>query len=377
MKDLGVALIGTGFMGMAHAFAYRSVGAMFPHVPKARLVVVADVTELGASRAAQQFGFEESTTDWRRAIHHPGVDVVSITTPNALHKEMALEAMAAGKHVLCEKPLAPTSVDALEMLRAADAAKIVTHVGFNYIQNPLLALARDMIAAGELGEITDFRGIHAEDYMADPEVPFGFRLAKQGGGALADIGSHIVGMARFLLGPISEVYAQLDTLVASRPIERGSKERRPVEVDDVARLLVRFERGCGGSIQANWAATGRKMQLAFELTGTKGSLVFNQERLNELLHYRTGGDPRTSGFVRIEAGPQHPPYGNICVAGGHQLGFNELKTIEVAKFFDAINGGPKNFPDFREGWAVQAVIDAALQSSRGKAWVSLQGQSNP
>jgi len=371
MKDLGVALIGTGFMGMSHAFAYRSVGAMFPHVPKARLVAVADVTEAAASRAALQFGFEESMTDWRKAVHHPAVDVVSITTPNALHKEMALEAIAAGKHVLCEKPLAPTSAEALDMLRAAEASKVVTHVGYNYIQNPLLTLARDMIAAGELGDITDFRGIHAEDYMADPEVPHSFRVAKEGGGALADIGSHIVGMARFLLGPITQVYAQLDTLVGSRPVARGSSERRPVEVDDVARLLVRFERGCGGSIQANWAATGRKMQLAFELTGTKGSLVFNQERLNELLYYRTGGDARTSGYVRIEAGPQHPPYGNLCVAGGHQLGFNELKTIEVAKFFDAINGGPKNSPDFREGWAIQAVIDAAVRSSREKTWMPL------
>ena len=371
MKDLGVALIGTGFMGMTHAFAYRSVGAMFPHVPKARLVAIADVTEPAARRAALQFGFEESMTDWRKAVHHPSVDVVSITTPNALHKEMALEAIAAGKHVLCEKPLAPTSAEALEMLRAADASTVVTHVGYNYIQNPLLTMARDMIAAGELGDITDFRGIHAEDYMADSEVPYSFRVAKTGGGALADIGSHIVGMARFLLGPITQVYAQLDTLVGSRPIEQGSSERRVIEVDDVARLLVRFERGCGGSIQANWAATGRKMQLAFELTGTKGSLVFSQERLNELLYYRAGEDSRKSGYVRIEAGPQHPPYGNICVAGGHQLGFNELKTIEIAKFFDAINGGPKNSPDFREGWAIQAVIDAAIQSSREKTWLSL------
>jgi predicted dehydrogenase len=232
-------------------------------------------------------------------------------------------------------------------------------------------MARDMVAAGELGEITDFRGIHAEDYMADPEAPFSFRLAKQGGGALADIGSHIVGMARFLLGPIAEVHAQLDTLVKSRPIAPGATERRAVEVDDVARLLLRFERGCGGSIHANWAATGRKMQLAFELTGTKGSLVFNQERFNELGYYRTGQDARTAGFVRIEAGPQHPPYGNLCVAGGHQLGFNELKTIEVAKFFDAIQGGAKNSPDFHEGWAIQAVLDAALRSSADKAWVKV------
>ncbi len=371
MKELGVALIGTGFMGMSHAFAYRAVGAMFPHGPRARLVAVADLTDQAAHAAARQYGFEAALSDWRQAIHHPAVDVVSITTPNALHKEMALEAIAAGKHVLCEKPLAPTSADALEMLRAAEASQVVTQVGYNYIQNPLLQLARDMVAAGELGDITDFRGIHAEDYMADPEVPFSFRLARQGGGALADIGSHIIGMARFLLGPITEVYAQLETVVGSRPVERGSAQRRAVEVDDVARLMLRFARGCGGAIHANWAATGRKMHLAFELTGSKGALVFNQERLNELLYYRSGGDSRTAGFVRIEAGPQHPPYANLCVAGGHQLGFNELKTIEVARFFDAIQGGPKNFPDFREGWAIQTVVDAAMQSSRNKAWVTL------
>jgi predicted dehydrogenase len=371
MKDLGVAILGTGFMGMTHAFAYRSVGGMFPHLPKARLVAIADVNEAAAGRAALQFGFEEATTDWRKAVHHPSVDVVSITTPNSLHKEMALEAIAAGKHVLCEKPLAPTSGDAFEMLQAADTAKVVTQVGYNYIQNPLLTMARDMVAAGELGDITNFRGIHAEDYMSDSEVPFSFRVDRHGGGAVADLGSHVIGMARFLVGPICEVHAQLETLIRSRPIAPGSKERRPVEVDDVARLLVRFERGCGGSLEANWAATGRKMQLAFELTGTKGSLAFTQERLNELLYYRVGSDPRTSGYVRIEAGPQHPPYGNVCVAGGHQLGFNELKTIEVAGFFGAIIGGPKNSPDFREGWAIQQVVDAAIRSSRERAWIAV------
>jgi predicted dehydrogenase len=152
----------------------------------------------------------------------------------------------------------------------------------------------------------------------------------------------------------------------------GSSERRTVEVDDIARLTVRFERGCKGTIEANWVATGRKMQLGFELTGAKGSLVYTQERLNELLHYRAGGDPRHSGYTRIEAGPQHHPYGLFCVAPGHQLGFNDLKTIEVAEFLEAIAGGERRGPDFREAWEIQKIIDTAVQSSRLRTWQAIE-----
>jgi predicted dehydrogenase len=189
-----------------------------------------------------------------------------------------------------------------------------------------------------------------------------------GGGTVADLGSHIIGMARFLLGPIAEVFADLETVVPSRPAAQGAVERRSVEVDDIARLTLRFARGCRGSIEANWVATGRKMQLGFEVSGTRGSLVFTQERLNELLHYRTGADRRQSGYTRIEAGPQHPPYGHFCVAPGHQLGFNDLKTIEVADFLSAIAGGARQGPDFREAWEIQKVIDTAIESSRGRSW---------
>jgi predicted dehydrogenase len=227
-----------------------------------------------------------------------------------------------------------------------------------------------MIAAGELGEIVGFRGIHAEDYMADAEVPYSWRVDKSGGaGAVADLGSHIIGMARFLLGPINEVMADLETIVTSRPIAPGSAERRKVEVDDAARLLVRFARGCRGSIEANWVATGRKMNLGFEVSGTNGSLLFNQEHLNELQFYRVGGDGRHQGYLTIESGPAHSPYGLFCVAPGHQLGFNDLKTIEVAGFLEAIAGGEKSGPDFREAWEIQKVIDTAIRSSHERTWL--------
>ncbi|SAK72447.1 oxidoreductase domain-containing protein [Caballeronia catudaia] len=328
------------------------------------MVVVADVSEVDAQQAAKHFGFERATTDWRTLLDDPSVQVVSITTPCSLHREMALAAISAGKHVHCEKPIAPSAADAFEMMNAAEASKVVTQVGYNYIKNPVLKLAREMIASGELGEITSFRGVHAEDYMADPDITYGWRVDPQNGaGALAEIGNHIVGMSRFLLGSVTQVNAQLETVNKTRPVAPGSSERREVKVDDIARLMVTFERGCSGSIEANWAATGRKMQLEFEVYGTKGALCFSQARFNELQYFRAGGDPRTSGFTRIEAGPAHPPYENFTVAGGHQLGFNDLKTIEMAEFIAAIEHGAPTFPDFREAWEIQRIVDAAIRSS--------------
>ena len=214
MKELGIGLIGTGFMGKAHAFAYRAALAAFPDIPAPRLEMIADVEEGLAARAALQYGFARSSASRRQLVNDPRIDVVSITTPNTLHKDMALAAIAAGKHVHCEKPLSPSLAESAQMVEAAEKAGVVTQVGFNYIKNPLLKLARDMVAAGELGEITGFRGIHAEDYMHDPDGPYSWRIDPVGGpGVIADLGSHIIGMARFLLGPIAEVSADVRTVV--------------------------------------------------------------------------------------------------------------------------------------------------------------------
>lgn len=372
MKELGIGLIGTGFMGKAHAIAYRTALAAFPDIPAPRLVAVADVNAEAAAKAAHQYGFESATGDWKALIANPAIHVISITTPNSMHKEMALAAIAAGKHVHCEKPLSPTLADSLEMVQAAEARGVCTQVGFNYIKNPLLKMARQMVESGELGEITGFRGIHAEDYMHDPASPWTWRIDPSGGpGVIADLGSHIIGMARFLLGGIAEVSADVRTVIKQRPAARGAKDMKPVLVDDVARILVNFSRGCGGTIEANWIQTGRKMQLGFELTGEKGSLVFTQERLNELLYYKAGGNAQHAGFTRIEAGPQHPPYGGFCVAGGHQLGFNDLKTIEMAEFLYGIQQGKSTGPDFREAYEIQKVVEAAITSSKDRNWTSV------
>jgi predicted dehydrogenase len=372
MHELGLGLIGTGFMGKAHAFAYHAAPVTFPDVPRLALRAVADVNGPAAEKFAAQFGFAAWHADWRKLVEDPRIDVIAITTPNTLHKEIALAAIAAGKHVHCEKPLAPTAADALEMTLAAERAGIKTQVGYNYLKNPVLKMARDMIAAGELGDITGFRGLHAEDYMTDPQAPYSWRLDPRGGpGVIADLGSHIISIARFLLGPISEVAADVETVVKSRPVAAGAAERVPVKVDDIARLIVRFARGCGGSLEANWVSAGRKMQLGFEVHGTKGSLAFTQERFNEIHFYKAGGDPRHQGFTRIEAGPAHPPYVNFCVAPGHQIGFNDLKTIEVAEFLRAIAGGAAAAPDFREAWEIQRIVEAAVAAAASRRWLSV------
>ena len=367
---LRVGLIGSGFMGKAHAFGYTMAARIFDLAFEPELRTLADVNDEAAATAAAALGFARSTSDWRDLVADPDIDVINITAPNALHKEMALAAIAAGKHVYCEKPLAPLAADAREMAEAAEKAGVKTQVGFNYLCNPMLALARDMIAAGELGEIRGYRGIHAEDYMADASGPFTFRHNPAGGGALADIGSHALATAEFLLapaaGPITRVMGDCVTMIAERPDGRGGKRR--VEVDDVGRAFLRFESGATGSIEGNWIATGRKMQHDFEVYGTKGALVFTQERLNELNFFSTQDRSGRQGFRRIEASPHHPPYGLFCVAPGHQLGFNDLKAIEIAGFLDAIAGRRPEPFNFRAGLRIQTLVEAIRSSSRAGAW---------
>jgi predicted dehydrogenase len=366
---LRLGLIGSGFMGKTHTFGFAAAARVFDLPYEVEMAVLADVSKPQAEAAAAALGFADATGDWRALVADPEIDVVDITAPNAFHKEMALAAIKAGKHVYCEKPLAPLAADAQEMAEAAEAANVKTQVGFNYLCNPMLNVAREMIAAGELGEIRSYRGVHAEDYMADAASPFTFRHDPAGGGALADIGSHALATAEFLLGPIVRVMGDCVTVIATRPDSKG--EARAVEVDDVGRAFLRFESGATGSIEANWLATGRKMQHDFEVYGTEGALLFTQERFNELHFYSSGDGAGRRGFRRIEAGPDHPPYGRFCVAAGHQLGFNDLKAIEVAGYLDAIAGKRPEPFNFRAGLRVQRLVEAIQNSSKSQAWVSV------
>lgn len=368
-QEICIGLVGSGFMGRCHANAFRAVGGLFDLPLEPKLSILADATEDLAQRGAAALGFARSTADWQVLVNDPEVGIVAITAPNVLHAPIALAAIASGKTVYCEKPLSTTAASALEMTEAAEAAGVTTLVGFNFLRNPMIKLAREIVASGEIGEATGFRGRHAENYMASPNAPHSFRTDPAGGGALADIGSHITSMARFLIGPISEVQADCRTIFPTRPVSPGNAERAPVKVDDMTHALLRFENGAAGSIEANWAATARTMDLSWEITGTKGALAFSQENMNELLLW--SGTAGRSGFTRIETGPAHPPYGAFCPAPGHHLGFNDLKVIEVAELIAAHAGQGACGPDFREAFEVQRAIEAMQESNRSRAWATL------
>jgi predicted dehydrogenase len=257
------------------------------------------------------------------------------------------------------------------MRDAAVAAGVRTQVGFNYLCSPMIGLARDLIASGELGRIVRFAGTFDEDYMADPAAPFSWRnlRAEAGaGGALGDLGSHAIAMALYLVGPIASLTADVATVVAERPDASGAL--RASENDDAAHMLVRFAGGAVGTIATSWSVHGRKNHLAFEIAGTKGTLAFDQERFNELQLFAPEGAKGRRGYRTILAGAEHPDYAAFCPAPGHGLGFNDLKVVEVKRLLEAIASGRDTAVDFRFGARVQAVADAAIESAARRAWVS-------
>lgn len=374
-RALGIGLIGSGYLGKAYALGYRSAPIVFGPLPvEPRLELVATGREDTAREAAAALGFARWTTDWRALVTDPAVDVVIVNTPNWLHAPMAQAALAAGKHVHAEKPLGLDAAQARAMTEAAREAGVKTIVGFNYRQNPATCLAREIVAGGEIGAPIAFRGTHNEDYLADLELPFSWKCerAKAGGGALLDVGSHILATALWLMGPVAEVCAQTALVHRERPVAKGSPERRPVETEDIARLLLRFSSGATGVVECSRIATGRKMQLTYEVTGTEGSLFFDQERLSELHLYRASDPPGRRGFARLLLDEHHPRYGAFGMGPGHGLGFNDQKIIECHELIRAILDDRPASPDFAEALAVQEVTDAALRSAARGRWVRVE-----
>jgi predicted dehydrogenase len=365
MSEIGIGLIGTGFMGKTHALAYRAAKAVLGDVPAARLEILCDTPADKARQMADQFGFGRATADWREVVADPAVDLVSITTPNRMHREMVLAALAAGKHVHCEKPMGLTLDEATEMEAAARQAGVKTIVGYNYIRNPAFLHARKLIAEGAIGRIVHFRGVVDEDYQADPDLPWSWRarLEEAGLGALGDLGCHLVSMAHGLAGPIESLVAEMQTVHETRALADGSG-RAPVENEDTASALVRFASGVHGILSTSRAAWGRKSRLAWEVHGSEGMICFDQERMNELQLYQNRGAPAEQGFRTILTGPLHEPYGAFCPAPGHQLGFNDLKVLEAGDFLRWIAGGGKSSPDFTEALEFEKVIHAIATSAR-------------
>jgi predicted dehydrogenase len=382
VKDIRIGLIGTGGMGKAHATAFQNVPLVFGNEPgRPILEIVADVDAKALEKWASEFGFARWTINWHEIVEDPRVDVVDITTPNSLHAEMAIAAVQAGKHIYCEKPLATTSADAARIVAAVEKCGVISIVGFNYLKNPAQAFAKQLIESGELGEITLFRGIFDQDFLANPDVPFSWRLdrAQAGTGALGDLGSHTIALALFLVGDIPEVCGIRATRIKERVVPIGGSgyaattqrgaTKRAVENEDITEFLVHFDNGAVGTIGTSRIGMGRKLGLGYEIQGTKGSLMYNQERMNEIQLYRDSDPEREKGYKTVYIGPEHPGYKAFFGLAGIGLGYNDQKIIEAHDLITAVALNQSVQPDVRFAYKVNKVIDAADLSCQEHRWV--------
>ena len=366
MDSVGVGLLGSGFMGKCHALAWTSVRAVFGDVPPVRLVALCEVEEGLARQRAAELGFETATTDWKALVANPAVDVVSITAPNAWHAPMAIAALEGGKHVWCEKPMAPRFADAGCMAAAARASGKAAILGYNYIQSPAFRYIAGLLKRGAIGRVTHFRVEMDEDYMADPEASFSWRSESAAGyGALDDFAVHPMSLLSTLIGLPQEVFAELVKPFADRPDGDG---RRAVETFDIATVLLRLEGGAAGTIQVSRAAWGRKGRIQIQIFGANGAVFFDQERFNEVGVYLAEGPVEDQGIKTVLMGPSHPPYERFIPAPGHQLGFNDLKVIEAHELLNRISGKPSLTIDFDQGLAIERVIHAVGRSHREGRW---------
>ena len=387
MKKLNVGLIGAGFMGKAHSLAYVAMPMFFwpaPAIPVRKTIV--DVSDSIAAEAAQRFGFEKSTSDWRSVVEDPEIDIIDIATPNHLHAAIAIAAAAAGKHIISEKPLARNGDEAKTMYDAVKNAGIVHMVAFNYRRTPAVALAKKYIVEGAIGDILNFRGTYLQDWSADPDGPLSWRFQKSiaGSGSLGDIGTHVVDMARFLCGEITQVNTQLKTWVKTRPLQAGGVDklgastkdstapRGEVDVDDEVLSLLEFQNGAIGSLEATRNAHGRNNFLTFEIHGTLGSIYFNYERRDELQVAFASDQADRKGFRTVYTGPAHPYGEGLWPIPALGIGYGETKIIETYDFVKAIMEGGEVSPNFKDGYQINLIADAMAASSQSRSWTSVQ-----
>ncbi len=369
-KNIGIGIVGAGYMGKAHAVAMQAVGAVFNTRLRPRLEMICTTSEDGAKARAQEFGFKQSTADWRTLVQNDSVEAIVIASPQSHHKDIALAAFAAGKPVLCEKPLGASLAESRAMMEAAEKSGLVNMVGFNYIRTPASQLARDIIASGEIGAITFFQGEHTEDFLADPALPSTWRTQGRANGNMGDLAPHPVNAALALMGPIKSLMAEIETVHKTRP---GANGAEAVTNDDHALVMCRFANGALGSIYSSRVATGRKMGYAYNIYGTKGAIRFDQEDQNALWLYSGNDRPGREGFTKILTGPQHPDYVSFCQGPGHGTGYQDQIIIEARDFLEAIADGKSRWPTFRDGMLVNQVIEAAWDSSTQKRWVDVSG----
>ncbi len=364
MADIGIGIVGGGYMGKAHSVAYAAVGAVFETALRPRLEMIAASSPVSAERYKNAYGFARAARSWQELVADPKVEAVVIASPQAHHRDIALAAFDLGKPVFCEKPLGTSLEDSRAMVAAAEAAGVVNMTGFNYIRTPASEYARQLLSEGRIGDVTHVRAEHTEDFFADAEEPATWRCQGRENGAMGDLAPHIINAVHALAGPIDRLVADIETVHATR----GGIE---VTNDDQATLLVRFKSGVSGSLFVSRVATGRKMGYAYEISGTKGAIRFDQEDQNALWLYLMEGPEAERGFRKILTGPAHPNYLAFCQGPGHGTGYQDQIIIEAKDFLTAIHTGHSMWPDFKEGAEVNKVVAAAFASHDSGNWVRL------
>jgi predicted dehydrogenase len=367
MQQLNIALIGYGFMGRAHSNAWRQVGAFFdvPFEPVLKVICGRDKAKV--SHVAHRFGWAEYSTSWEEVVTRGDIDLVDICSPGDTHLPITMAAAIAKKIIFCEKPLANTLAEAEQMLTAVRANNCLHMICHNYRRAPAVALAKELITSGRIGDVYHYRGTYLQDWLVDPSFPRVWRLdkARAGSGALGDLLSHSIDLSRHLVAEITEVSALLKTFTGERTVP-GSDQVRPVEVDDTALSLVRFENGAVGSIEASRYATGRKNQNRFEINGSLGSIVFNLERMNELELFLDEGPE--SGFRTIQVTGRKHPYMEGWWPPGHIIGYEHTFTHTVLDLLRAIQDNSLPSPNFEDGVRNQSVMDAVERAAESRRW---------
>jgi predicted dehydrogenase len=374
MKKLNVALIGTGFMGRTHSNAYNQAPRFFslPVTPVMKVVSARNPESLKAF--AENWGWESHDIDWKRVIHRDDVDIVDICTPNNLHQEMVLEAVKAGKTIICEKPLAMNRAEAKSMVDAVEKANIPNMVMYNYRRVPAVTLAKQMIDEGRLGRVFHYRAKYLQDWTIDPNLPQGgntlWRLDANvaGSGVLGDLLSHSIDLAIWLAGSIREVTAMTETFIKERKLQNDPNRTAAVNIDDACAFLARFENGALGTFESTRYARGRKNQNSFEINGEKGSIAFDLEESHLLYYYDHDRDGDTRGFRQIQVWDSDHPYMSHWWVPGCAIGYEHTFIHAMSDFFSALSKGEPPTPTIRDAYEVQRVCDAVQESAESGTW---------
>lgn len=370
-------------MGKAHSNAYRALPMFFPDRVKPQMKVICGRNETAVAEAKEQFGWEEFSTSWEALVAREDIDLIDINAPSNVHKEIAIAAAKAGKHIYCEKPLALTLKDSQEMLKEAEEAGIKHMVGFNYRFAPAVLLAKKLIEEGRLGEIYHFRAHFLQDWIIDPQFPLVWRLDKDvaGSGSHGDLGAHLIDMAHFLVGDMDEVIGMSETFIKERPIPGEmtglsatideSSETGEVTVDDATLFLTRFKNGALGSFESTRFAAGHRSTNTFEVNGSKGSVMFDFERMNELQVYFTDDAEDVQGFRRVLATDDAHAYSEAWWPAGHTIGYEHTFTHAFVELMDAFKEDRQPVPNFVDGVKCQQVLEAVDQSIAQRKWITV------